>query len=146
MSSLASTSDLSRQPDFDSTSTAVSKKKKRGKKAVNAASASKAPQAHQTPKATSLGYGYNALAGDTRLSMYIESSRSKGLQVFRTQSPVLRNLPFKSALLFSADDLPNALRREMEALGTEVVPNYEKLEVRFHFLTDATSWPVITPT
>lgn len=126
MSGVASTSDLTRQPNFDATDPAPKKSKKTSKKKTSTASA--APAA---PVARSLQYGFNEIAQDSLLSAYIEASRAKELKVFRDSSPMLRRLPFKSELLFSPDALPTALEKyEVECRG---VWGYDKLKVRFPF-------------
>lgn len=145
MSAIASSSDLSKQPDFDSGGASTKKAKKGSARKSSQTKASKTPNA-ALPKDFSLYYGYNEIAKDPVLTAYIKYARSEGVEVLRSRSPMLQKLPFKSALLFSRDDLPTALGNEFEAEFKPVRRGYDKLEVRFLFDTGTTTEPVITPT
>lgn len=88
MSAVASTSDLSKQP-------------KQGSKAKSTASKSKAKDP--------LGYGYNHLAGNTLIAGFVDNAVQKKLTSFRHFGEVVRNLPFKSALLDEPRPLEEAV-------------------------------------
>lgn len=143
MSAIASTSDLSRQPDFDS-STAVPTKRKKGSKKGGQKQASSAAKVPKASTAASLGYGYNGLSGNVRYTKYIENARAKPLEVLRSSSDILQYLPFKSALLYSPQDLSTALKTQYAAELKEGGRGLEILKVHFLFYTNATAWLVIT--
>ena len=97
-SSIASTSDLARQPPAFSTS------------------ASSNPSANRTAKGQ---YGYNALPKEGPLVNFVEFASNNNLPFFHHISPVIQQLPYKSALLDEAQSLQDAVEgyRHLVASG-----------------------------
>ncbi|KZV61101.1 hypothetical protein PENSPDRAFT_671229 [Peniophora sp. CONT] len=99
MSSLASSSDLSKQHPNSASSSG---------KLVN--------------------YGWNAIAGDRVLTDFIRDKSEQQLETFRNLSPVLRHLPFKSNLLDAPIPLARALYEQYRSDFAEGSVDYDFLD------------------
>ena len=97
-SSIASTSDLARQPLALSTASRAE------------------PSTKKTPKGK---YGYNALPSERPLVDFVEFATRTHLPFFHDISPVIQQLPYKSALLDEARSLQDAVEgyRHLVASG-----------------------------